>query len=163
MHIYIKNKLLRYKDYKVKCSIGKRGIKYKKREGDLITPKGTFKVKGIYYRKDRITYLPTKLSKKVIKKNMGWCDDPKSKKYNMLITYPFSFGSERLYRNDNIYDVIVVLNYNMDPITKNKGSAIFIHIAKKNFTSTEGCVGIKKKDMKKIVRTIDKKTKVEIS
>ncbi len=94
---------------------------------------------------------------------MGWCDDPKSKKYNMLITYPFSFGSERLYRNDNIYDVIVVLNYNMDPITKNKGSAIFIHIAKKNFTSTEGCVGIKKKDMKKIVRTIDKKTKVEIS
>ncbi len=94
---------------------------------------------------------------------MGWCDDPKSKKYNMLITYPFSFSAERLYRNDNIYDVIIILNYNMGPIIKNKGSAIFIHIAKKNFAYTKGCVGIKKRYIKEIVRTIDKKTKVEIS
>ena len=163
MHIKVNNKFLSYDKYKVKCALGKRGIGTKKSEGDLITPKGQYKIKFLLYRKDRIKKIQTKIKKIEITKNMGWCDDPKSKKYNMLITYPFSFGAERLYRNDNIYDVIIVLNYNMDPITKNKGSAIFIHIAKKNFTSTEGCVGIKKKDMKKIVRTIDKKTKVEIS
>ena len=93
---------------------------------------------------------------------MGWCDDPRSKNYNKLIRLPFKFTSERLYRKDNVYDIILVLNYNINPIKKTKGSAIFIHISKKNFSPTKGCVAIKKVEIKKLVKKIDKKTIVKI-
>ena len=102
MHIIIKNKFLYYKDYKVKCAVGKRGINIKRREGDFITPKGEFKIKSVYYRRDRIKLLKTKLKKKVIKRNMGWCDDPRSKDYNKLIRFPFKYGAEKLYIKENI-------------------------------------------------------------
>ena len=145
-------------DYKVKCAIGKRGIGIKKKEGDNITPKGKFKIKLIMYRKDRILNFKTKLTKLGIYKNMGWCDDPLSKNYNKLIRFPFAYNAEKLYRNDNIYDIVLVLNFNTDPIIKNRGSAIFIHIAKKNYRNTEGCIAIKKTDLKKLVKKINKKT-----
>ena len=145
MHIIIKNKKLTFNNYKVKCAVGKRGIRIKKREGDLVTPKGKFKISYILYRKDRVGKLKSKLKKVVIKKNMGWCNDPKSNDYNKLIRFPFTFTAEKLFKKNNTYDIILVLNYNSNPIKKNKGSAIFLHIAKKNFMSTEGCVAIKKK------------------
>ena len=85
------------------------------------------------YRKDRVKKIKTKLKKIIIRKNMGWCDDPKSEKYNQLIKLPFKYNYEKLFRKENIYDVLLVLNYNMSPIIKNKGSAIFIHVAKKKF------------------------------
>jgi len=162
MHIIIKKKFLKYKDYKVKCSVGKRGIGKKRKEGDLITPRGTFKIKQILYRKDRVKLLKSKMLKTVILKNMGWCDDPNSKKYNCMIKYPFKFRSEKLYRTDNIYDIILVLNFNMKPVIKNRGSAIFIHVAKKNFSSTRGCVSIKKVDLKKLTSFIKHNTTVQI-
>ena len=93
---------------------------------------------------------------------MGWCDDPKSSRYNKLIRTPFNYNYEKLYRKNNIYDIILVLNYNMNPIQKGKGSAIFIHIAKKNYKKTEGCIAIKKKDLLKILKVIEVKTKVKI-
>ena len=92
MHILIKNNSLIYNNYKVKCALGKRGIGNKKKEGDLITPKGSFKINGILYRPDKVKNLITKLRKKTINKKMGWCDDPKSKKYNQLIKLPFKFN-----------------------------------------------------------------------
>ena len=163
MHIYIKNKKLFTDYYNVKCAVGKRGIKIKKREGDLITPKGKYKVMYIFFRKDRISNLKTIIPKLSINKNMGWCNDPKSKKYNKLIKFPYKYSAEKLYRADNIYDLILVLNYNNNPVIKNKGSAIFIHVAKKNYKSTEGCVAVSKKDLKKIVNKIEKKTIINIS
>ena len=163
MHIFIKNKILTYGDYKVKCAIGKRGIGLKKREGDLITPKGTFKIKEIFYRKDRVKNLSTKLIKKTIKKNMGWCDDPNSKKYNQLIKYPFKFNSEKLYRSDNIYDIVIVLNFNINPIKKNKCSAIFMHVSKKKFSPTKGCVALKKNELRKMIKFLTKSTKIKIT
>ena len=162
MHILIKNKSLIYNNYKVKCALGKRGIGNKKKEGDLITPKGSFKINGILYRPDKVKNLITKLRKKTINKKMGWCDDPKSKKYNQLIKLPFKFNFEKLYRNDDIYDIIFVLSFNTNPIIKNKGSAIFIHIAKRNYSPTKGCVAIKKDDIKKLAREINRKTIVKI-
>ena len=162
MHIIIKKKNLIYNDYKVKCAVGKRGIGAKKREGDLITPKGKYKILQIFYRADRVTNLISKISQIKIKKNMGWCDDPRSKNYNKLIRQPFKFRSEKLYRKDNVYDIILVLNYNIKPIRKAKGSAIFIHISKKNFSPTKGCVAIKKVEIKKLVKKIDKKTIIKI-
>tara|TARA_Y100000816_G_scaffold79514_1_gene54288 strand:+ start:1278 stop:1778 length:501 start_codon:yes stop_codon:yes gene_type:complete len=162
MHILINNKYLIHNNYKVKCAIGKKGIDYKSKEGDLITPKGAYKIKYILYRKDRIRKMQTKLRKIQIRKNMGWCNDPRSKNYNKLIYSPFKFNYEKLYKRENIYDIILVLNYNMSPVKKNKGSAIFIHIAKKNYKKTEGCIAVKKVHLLKIIRSIRSKTKVKI-
>jgi L,D-peptidoglycan transpeptidase YkuD (ErfK/YbiS/YcfS/YnhG family) len=94
---------------------------------------------------------------------MGWCDDPKSKKYNKLIKLPTQYNHEKLYRKDNIYDLILVLNYNMRPVIKDKGSAIFIHVASKNYKPTQGCISLKKKDLTKILSLLTKKTKVLIN
>ena len=88
MHILINRKYLTFNDYKVKCAIGKRGIGYKRKEGDLITPKGQFKIKFILYRKDRVKKIKSEIKKIEIKKNMGWCDDPSSKDYNKIIKLP---------------------------------------------------------------------------
>jgi L,D-peptidoglycan transpeptidase YkuD (ErfK/YbiS/YcfS/YnhG family) len=93
---------------------------------------------------------------------MGWCEDPRSKDYNKLIKIPFKYSYEKLYIKENIYDIILVLNYNMQPVKKNKGSAIFIHIAKKNFNSTKGCVAIKKNELRIILKMINTGTKVKI-
>ena len=161
MHIIINENYLTYNKYKVKCAIGKRGIGLKRKEGDLITPKGEYKIKFILYRKDRLK-IKTNLKKIVIKRNMGWCDDPKSNKYNQLIKLPFKYNHEKLFRKENIYDIILVLNYNMRPVKKNKGSAIFIHIAKKDYKKTEGCVAIKKIHLLNIIKNILPNIKVKI-
>ena len=162
MHILINKEYLIYNQYKVKCAVGKRGIGLKKKEGDFITPIGQYKIKYILYRKDRIKKIQSKLRKVVIKKNMGWCDDPKSKRYNKLISSPCSYSYEQLFKRENIYDIILVLNYNMYPIKKNKGSAIFIHVAKKDYKKTKGCVAIKKSDLLKILKEIKINTEVKI-
>ena len=142
--------------------MGKRGIGIKKREGDLITPKGKYKIKFLLYRKDRVKNIKTKLRTVTIKKNMGWCDDPNSKKYNKLIKLPYDHSYEKLYKTNNTYDVVLVLNYNMMPIRKNKGSAIFIHVAKKNYKKTEGCIALRKNHILKLIKAINSKTKVII-
>ena len=162
MHILINKKNLTFKNYKVKCSIGKRGIGLKRKEGDLITPKGRFRIKYILYRSDRIKKIQSKIKKIVIKKNMGWCDDPQSKYYNKLIELPSIYSYEALYKTENIYDIVIVLNYNMNPIIKNKGSAIFIHIAKANYKKTEGCIALKKTHLLKIIKELKKNTLVKI-
>ena len=163
MNIKLIDKYLYFNKYKIKCSIGKRGITSTKVEGDNKTPKGNFAFKEIFYRKDRISQIKASLKKVVIKKNMGWCDDPSSKNYNKMIKFPFDWGAEKLWLKENIYDVILVINYNLKPIIKNKGSAIFLHIAKKNYTPTKGCVGIAKKDILFLINKINTKTKIIIS
>ena len=120
MHIVINKKFLTFNNYKAKCALGKRGIGFKREEGDLITTKGVFKIKYILYRKDRLKKIQSKLRKITIKKNMGWCDDPKSRDYNKLIKLPSKYTYEKLYKKENIYDIILVLNFNMSPILKKK-------------------------------------------
>ena len=93
---------------------------------------------------------------------MGWCDDSKSKDYNKLVKLPTAYSHEKLYKKENIYDVILVLNYNMSPVIKKRGSAIFIHIAKKNYKKTEGCVALKKIQILKIIKELKKNTEVKI-
>ena len=163
MHISINQKYLTYNNYKAKCVVGKRGIGNKRKEGDLITPKGKYKIKYILYRKDRINKLQSKIKKIAIRRNMGWCNDPKSKKYNKLIRLPSEYNHEKLYRKENIYDIILVLNYNMRPIIKNKGSAIFIHVAKKKFKKTEGCIALNKTLLLKFLKKLKKNTVVRIA
>ena len=162
MNIELKNKFLYFQKYKLRCSIGKRGISIKKKEGDKRTPKGEFKLRYILYRKDRVFDLQTRLKKIKIDKKMGWCDDPKSSYYNKIIKYPFKYRSEKLWRKDNIYDIIIIIDYNLNPVIKNKGSAIFLHIAKRNYQPTDGCIAVSKKNIKLLLSKINKKTKIKI-
>ena len=163
MHIIIKKHLLLYKGYKLKCSIGKSGIILSKKEGDLATPKGIFKLGLLYYRKDRNKSLVSKIKKRVIKKNMGWCNDSKSNKYNQEIYFPFKYGAEKLYRKDIMYDIFINIKYNYSPIVKGRGSAIFLHLTNNEYKPTKGCTAILKKDFLKILPLIDKNTKISFS
>ena len=162
MIIINKSKYLKYKNLKFKCAIGKAGIRKKKKEGDNITPKGIYKIVKIYYRDDRIKKISSKFKLIKITKKMGWCDDPKSKKYNRLIKLPNKYSHEKLYKKNNTYDLLLVLDYNMKPIVKNKGSAIFIHVAKRNYKPTAGCIALKKKDLLKLTKIIKLSTKILI-
>jgi L,D-peptidoglycan transpeptidase YkuD (ErfK/YbiS/YcfS/YnhG family) len=162
MIIVKKSKYLKYKNLKFRCSLGKAGIRKKKKEGDNITPRGIFKISSIYYRQDRIKKISTQLKKIKITKNIGWCDDPTSNFYNREIKLPNKFSHEKFYRKDNLYDIIGILNYNTNPIIKNKGSAIFIHIANNNYEPTAGCVGIKKSNLIKLLSIIKKNNKIKI-
>ena len=162
MNIIIKKHFLLYKGYKLKCSIGKSGLTRSKKEGDLATPKGLFKLGLLYYRKDRIKLGKCGIEKKIIKKNMGWCNDTRSKKYNKEISFPFKYRAEKLYRKDNIYNIFINIKYNHSPTIRGKGSAIFLHLCKKKYKATSGCVALEKKDFLKIIPLINKRTKISI-
>tara|TARA_B100000029_G_scaffold495910_1_gene561498 strand:+ start:1121 stop:1612 length:492 start_codon:yes stop_codon:yes gene_type:complete len=162
MHIIVKKHSILYRGYKLKCSVGKSGTIKSKKEGDLGTPKGTFALGPLYFRRDRIKSLKCKLKKKIIKKNMGWCDDSRSKKYNQEITFPFKYRAEKLYRHDSKYNIFINIKYNQFPIKKENGSAIFLHLTNKKYKPTKGCIAIIKKDFLKILPLINKKTKISI-
>tara|TARA_Y100000590_G_scaffold429799_1_gene542729 strand:+ start:2815 stop:3306 length:492 start_codon:yes stop_codon:yes gene_type:complete len=162
MNIKIKKHFLVYKGYKIKCCIGKSGISSMKKEGDLSTPKGIFKLGSLYYRKDRINTPKCKIKKRILLKKMGWCNDSKSKNYNKEIKFPFKYKAERLYRKDGIYDLFINIKYNFRPVIKKKGSAIFLHLSDDRYKPTEGCVAITKKDFLKILPLITKDTKISI-
>jgi len=148
---------------KYKCSFGKNGFTRNKREGDLKTPIGIFKILDCYYRQDRILKPVTSLNCIKIKKNMGWCDDPKSKLYNQLVKLPFKYSYEKLARKDNCYDILVVINYNMQPAKKNLGSAIFIHIAHSNYKPTKGCIALKKDDLLLLLKDVKNNAQIKIT
>ena len=93
---------------------------------------------------------------------MIWCDDSNSRFYNTQSNLPKEFSYEKLYRKDNIYDILVVINYNINPVKKNKGSAIFLHVAKRNYKPTKGCIALKKSDLLFILKNITRKTKIKI-
>jgi len=163
MIIVKKSGYLKFKNLKFRCALGKGGVKKKTMEGDNITPKGIFKIIKVYYRPDKIKKIKTLIKKIKITKNMGWCDDPNSRFYNKLINLPTKYSHEKLYRNDSLYDLIVVLSYNTNPIIKNKGSAIFMHIAKNSYKKTKGCIALKKEHLIKIISKIKKNTKIKIN
>ena len=165
MLIIIKNKeTLLYDDFKFKCSVGKKGTKKNKIEGDQSTPKGKFSIGNIYYRADRLNKPITKINKIIIKKNMGWCDDPNSKFYNKLIKIKKNskISYERLFRRDSKYDLLIVINYNTKKIVKNKGSAIFLHLTK-DYSPSKGCITLTKKDFLILAKIINKNTKIRIN
>ena len=162
MLLRLKNKeYLIVDEFKFKCSIGKKGLKSKKKEGDKCTPIGIFKIGKVYYRSDRIKKLETVLKTKKITKNMGWCDDPYNKNYNKEIILNKKNKGEKLFRKVNIYDILIIIEYNTKKIRKFKGSAIFIHLTK-NYRPTEGCVALKKNDLLILLKIINKNSKIKI-
>ena len=163
MKITLKNKYtLKIDDFEFKCCIGKNGLKKNKIEGDKCTPKGTFKLGTLYYRKDRVKKPITSLKIKIIKKNMGWCYDSKNKLYNQEIKVNKNITHEKLFRKDYKYNYLLIMEYNTKKIKPNKGSAIFIHLTK-NFKATAGCIALLQKDFLIMIKLINKKSTIKIN
>ena len=161
MIIHVKNKnTLIIDDFKFKCCIGIRGINSNKKEGDYSTPKGIYNLKKLYFRKDRVGFPSCEIDKKIIKKNMAWCDDPMHDKYNQEIFSSNKNYRENFYRKDHNYDYLITISHN-DKKIPFRGSAIFIHLTN-NYTPTAGCIALKKKDFEIMLKLIDKKTKIKI-
>ena len=162
MLLRLKNKeYLIIDEFNFKCSIGKKGLKLKKKEGDNCTPIGTFKIGKVYYRPDRVEKPKTVLKTKTIKKNMGWCDDPYNKNYNKEITLNKKNRGEKLFRKDGRYDILIVIEYNTRKTRPFKGSAIFIHLTT-NYNPTQGCIALKKNDLLILLKIISKNSKIKI-
>ena len=161
MIIHIKNKnTLIIDDFIFKCCIGKKGFNSNKIEGDNSTPKGLFKLRKLYFRKDRVGEPICKLSKKKINKNLAWCDNPTHKKYNEEIYSSNKNIKELLFRNDHKYDYLITISYNENKIP-NRGSAIFLHLTK-DYKPTAGCIALKKRDFEILLKLINKKTMIKI-
>ena len=163
MFILVKNNKFLVGDQSFDCALGINGLTENKKEGDGCTPIGTFRFDKIFYRKDKLGKLNFLIDSATIKSNDGWCDDTKSVFYNQHVKFPFDESAENLYREDNIYDLICVLNYNTKPIISGKGSAIFLHVAKKAFIGTEGCVAIEKDVLINIAKNITSQSQIKIS
>lgn len=141
---------------KYRCTLGKAGVTASKREGDLKTPIGHFKLRCVYYRPDKFYHrIKTRLPLIPITNDLGWCDDPTSRYYNQPIRKPFIFHHETLWREDDLYDLVVVVGYNDNPVKFNRGSAIFIHIATQNYISTQGCIAFHLSDLLEILTQLD--------
>ena len=163
MTIFVKNKYtLQIDEFKFRCSIGKKGSTKNKREGDKKTPKGSFKIGNLYYRKDRIEKPTTLLKCIEIKKNMGWCDDIRfPKKYNKLIRVENKIQHEKLKRNDHKYDLLIPIKYNFEKTVTGLGSCIFIHLTK-DYKPTAGCIALKEKDFLIMLKLIKRNSKIKI-
>ena len=164
MLILLKNKYtLQVENFFFKCVIGLNGTSKRKKEGDKKTPKGIYEIENLYYRRDRIKKIETKLRLIEIKKSMGWCDDIKDKKnYNKLININEKTKHEKLFRKDNKYDLLIPIKYNFKKKILSKGSCIFIHLTK-NYKPTAGCIALNKKDFLIMLKLIGRKTKIKIS
>ena len=162
MELLVKNNHLFVKGEQLQCVIGRNGLTKNKREGDLSTPIGTFHFDKIYFRADRLGSMKFIIDSSIINKNDGWCDDQKSSLYNQYIQFPFQESAEHLYRDDHIYDIICVLNYNTSPIVPGRGSAIFLRIAKPDFSGTEGCIAIEKSALIKIATNLTADSTIRI-
>tara|TARA_B100000927_G_scaffold118988_1_gene96201 strand:+ start:22 stop:516 length:495 start_codon:yes stop_codon:yes gene_type:complete len=163
MTILVKNKhTLLIDEFKFRCCIGKKGLTKNKREGDKKTPKGTFEIENLYYRKDRLEKPITSLKSIEIKKHMGWCDDIYApNKYNRIIKIEKSIRHEKLKRKDYKYDLLIPIKYNFKKPIPGLGSCIFIHLTK-DYKPTAGCIALKKNDFLILLKLIKKNTKIKI-
>ena len=163
MTILVKNKhTLQIDEFKLRCCIGKKGFTKNKKEGDKKTPKGTFQVENLYFRKDRINKPTTDLKCIEINNSMGWCDDINfSKKYNRLIKINKKVSHEKLKRKDYKYDLLIPIKYNFKKPIPGLGSCIFIHLTK-DYKPTAGCIALKKNDFMIMLKLIKKNTKIKI-
>jgi L,D-peptidoglycan transpeptidase YkuD (ErfK/YbiS/YcfS/YnhG family) len=152
LDVSVESRTLHFCGVSLRCAIGKAGAIAEKREGDGKTPLGSFALRKLFFRADRVR-IPAhpSLSTYIITSEMGWCDDPLHPSYNQLVKLPFAASHEMLWREDNRYDIIIPLGYNDSPVVSGLGSAIFFHLASEEYTPTEGCVAIAVADMLKLL------------
>jgi L,D-peptidoglycan transpeptidase YkuD (ErfK/YbiS/YcfS/YnhG family) len=144
--------LLEYGPRSARCALGRSGISPRKREGDGATPSGRLSLRKVFYRPDRLPPPLTALPLAPLQPDDGWCDDPADPLYNRPIKLPYPGRSEIMWRTDSLYDILVVLGHNDNPVVPGKGSAIFMHLAAADYAPTAGCVAVSLEDMTSILR-----------
>lgn len=166
MDLIVKNKNLAiWNGHEFRCAVGRGGFVTAdaKKEGDGATPIGRWVMREVFYRPDRekrpMTILPTR----ALQRSDGWCDSPKDLSYNRRIVFPYKASAECLWRDDPLYDIIVVLGYNDKPPVPGKGSAIFLHVAAPDFSPSAGCVHLARADLLTVLSEADKNSAVLVS
>ncbi len=146
------------------CTLGRSGVidADKKTEGDGKTPLGVYPLRALYYRADRVEKPQTGLAAEVLAPDMGWCEDPSHPDYNKKIVLPHPAVHDHMTRADALYDYTVIVGHNDDPPVPGKGSAIFIHLARPDFSPTAGCVGLKAEDMLEVLKNCNESSTIEI-
>lgn len=147
---------------RLRCAVGRGGIRRDKLEGDGATPAGVFPLRQVLFRADRVGTVGSALPVRALSPNDGWCDDLADERYNSEVVLPCAARHEALWRADNLYDVIVVVGYNDAPPVPGKGSAIFLHVAQPDFSPTEGCVAIPRAQLLDVVGRCGPSTVVEL-
>ena len=147
-----------------RCAIGRGGLveAEQKQEGDGATPLGVWPLRAVLYRPDRSHAPVGGLSAKPLFACDGWCDDPGDEAYNTLVMLPYKGRHEKMWRDDELYDVVVVLGYNDDPPVRGKGSAIFLHCAKPGYSPTEGCIALGRPDLLEVLSRVNEGDSIEI-
>ena len=145
--------MLRWPGGEARCALGRSGIiaADAKKEGDGATPLGIWPMRQVFWRADRLPRPETALPADALIPEAGWCDDPESPFYNRPVLLPFAASHEKLWREDHVYDLVVVLGYNDDPVAPGRGSAIFLHIARPDYSPTEGCIACTQDDLLKLL------------
>lgn len=143
---------------RIPCRLGRTGKRALKREGDGATPRGRMAVLSVYFRRDRISRPSTMLATRSLSQEDGWCDAPTDRNYNRRVRHPYPASAEHLWRTDHLYDVIGVLDYNIDPRCRGRGSAIFLHLMHPDGNPTEGCIAVRQEDVKRLLCWIGPKT-----
>jgi L,D-peptidoglycan transpeptidase YkuD (ErfK/YbiS/YcfS/YnhG family) len=144
------------------CALGHSGRRARKREGDGATPVGRWGVAGVLYRADRVRRPPTRLPLRPIRPSDGWCDDPADRNYNRKVRHPYPASAERLWRQDGVYDVVVVLTHNSRPRVRGLGSAVFMHVARSGYLPTEGCIALRREHLLALVRRLGPGARVRV-
>ena len=145
-----------------RCVLGAGGVREDKLEGDGATPAGEYPLRRIFFRNDRLVLPKVALPARPIGEQDGWCDDPRSAAYNRLVRVPNEWSHERLWREDGLYDLLVVIGYNDDPPEGEWGSAIFLHIARENYSPTRGCVAFARDDLMELVTLLKPTTRLRV-
>jgi len=145
-----------------RCVLGAGGVREDKVEGDAATPAGEFPLRRIYFRNDRLVLPKVRLPARPIGEHDGWCDDPRSAAYNRLVRIPNDWSHEKMWREDGLYDLVVVVGYNDDPPEGEWGSAIFLHIARDDYAPTQGCVAFARDDLLELVTLIGPQTRLNV-
>lgn len=148
--------VLRWGGREIRCALGRSGVvqEKSKREGDGATPLGRWPMREAFYRADRLSPPVTGIPAAPITQALGWGDGPGHPGYNQLVQLPYPASHEKLWREDHVYDLIVVLGYNDDPVISGKGSAIFLHVARPDFSPTEGCVAVAREDLLDLLKSV---------
>ncbi len=154
---------LEWRGRRLRCALGRGGVTDVKREGDGATPTGCFALRRVYYRPDRGAPPATALPVSATDPTDAWCDDPADAAYNTLVRGAHAASAETLWRDDALYDVVVVLAHNDDPVVPGAGSAIFLHIARPDYRPTEGCVAVAREDLLEILAACDETTRLCVS
>lgn len=151
-------------DKRMRCALGKGGVRpvIEKREGDGATPLGRFPMRRVLFRPDRGPQPVTQMPIQPISPTDGWCDAPGDPAYNRPVTLPYPASAEALWRAESVYDLIVVLGHNDDPVIDGAGSAIFMHIARRNYSPTEGCIALDRTDLETILRAVTPADQVDV-